>query len=98
MVGFSNGQFWWQDEGEDRIVMPVRRFRGHPVVYSNGRYWASENGRKYFAVGFSNGHYYRMQHVNLFMRLHLSHDTVYPEVSMRGNHYETGNDHVYPVV
>jgi len=97
-VIFLNGQFWWQDESGDRIVMPVRQFHGYPVVYSNGYYWGSENGRDYFAVGFSNGHYYRMQHMNLLMRLHLSHGTVYPEVSTRGNCYETNNDHVYPVV
>jgi len=91
-VVFSDGHFWWRNNGGERIVMPVLQFHGFPVVYSNGYYWGSENGRDYYAVHTSNGHYHPIQHMHLLMRLHLSHGTVYP------NYYGTNNDHVDPIV
>merc|ERR1712007_80330 len=81
-IVFSDGHFWWRNSVGDRVVMPVREFRGYPVVYLNGNYWGSENGRDYFAVDSTNGHYQRIRHMNLLVRLHLSH------------YYETNNDHV----
>jgi hypothetical protein len=74
--------------------MRVREFNGYPVVYSDGHYWGTENGRDYFAVDLLKGHYYRIQHLHLHMRLHLAH-RAYPVVFEKGNYYGTNNGRGY---
>merc|ERR1712007_305392 len=94
-VVFSDGQFWWRNSGGERIVMAVRQYHGYPVVYSHGYYWGSENGRDYFVVGYYYGHYDRIQHMHLSMRLHLAHRKVYPVVFANDNYYGTNNGNAY---
>jgi len=74
--------------------MRVRQLNGYPVVYSNGYYWGTENGYEYFVVDSFNGHYYRIQHIHFYMRLHLTH-TVYPVIIEKGKYYGTSNGRTY---
>merc|ERR1712137_828049 len=54
--------------------MPVRHFHGYPVLYSKRNYWGSwgtKNGRDYFPLYFSNGHFHRFKHFQLHLRVDL---------------------------
>jgi len=91
---FSNGRFWWTNYDGHKLLMRVRQFNGYPVVHSSGYNWGTENGRDYFVVGSLNGHYYRLQHLHLHMRLHLAH-RAYPVVIEKGKYYGTNNGRTY---
>merc|ERR1712137_797910 len=72
-VYFAFDHFWWRNHHGHRFMMPIRRFNGHPVIFSNRHYWGTQNGREYFPVENRNGHYHPIQHLHLHMHVHLGH-------------------------